>query len=193
MLIAKKTFKVNWTFKDMKISIISEKNNPLLLRKELKIDIEHDNSATPSKTELQQFLSKEFKKDVEQIDIRNIFSDSGISKSKAKVFLWEEKRVADLSKAVKEKVKEIKKEAKEEVKEVAKEEKPEKEVKEEVLKEGKEKKKAETKKETSEEEKKESSALVEKKAKEERGESNIKEKEETKGEKSSTSEEKKWV
>ena len=64
----------------MKTSIINEKDNPLLKRKELSIKIEHDGSATPKKAELQQLVAKEFKKDVEQVDIRNIFSDSGISR-----------------------------------------------------------------------------------------------------------------
>ena len=80
----------------MEMITTEEKENPFLKRKELSIGIEHDNSATPKKAELQQLMSKEFKKDVEQVDVRNIFSDSGISSSKAKVFLWEEKRVADL-------------------------------------------------------------------------------------------------
>jgi ribosomal protein S24E len=96
----------------MKISVISDKENPFLKRKELQINIEHEGSATPSKAELQQALAAEFKKEVEQVDIRDIFSDSGISSSKSRIFLWEEKRVADLSKVVKEekKPKEEKKE-----------------------------------------------------------------------------------
>ena len=138
----------------MKTSIINEKDNPLLKRKELSIKIEHDGSATPKKAELQQLVAKEFKKDVEQVDIRNIFSDSGISSSKAKVFLWEEKKVADLSKIVKEKKKE---EAKPEgVKEEAKkEEKPEKPAEEKKEKAKEEKPKEEKPKEEKRDEKKE--------------------------------------
>jgi small subunit ribosomal protein S24e len=96
----------------MKLSVTNERDNPLLKRKELQIEIDHDASATPSKAAVQQLIAKEFNKAVENVDIRNIFSGSGISSSKANVFLWEEKKVEDLSKAVKKK--ETKEEAKEE-------------------------------------------------------------------------------
>ena len=118
----------------MKTSVINEKDNPLLKRKELHIDIDHDGSATPAKAELQQLLSKEFKKDVESVDIKNIFSDAGSSSSKATVFIWEEKKVEDLSKVVKKEPEqaaapEAPAEAKEEKKEepAPKEEKPKEE------------------------------------------------------------------
>jgi small subunit ribosomal protein S24e len=91
----------------MKIDIVNEKNNPLLKRKELSIEIEHDSAATPAKAALQHLLSKQLNKDLEFIDIRNIFSGGGVPKSKAKVFVWEEKKAQDLSKIVK-----VKKEAK---------------------------------------------------------------------------------
>lgn len=112
----------------MKISIINERENPFLKRKEIYIEINHSDKSTPAKAALQALLSKEFKKEVEHIDIRNIFSDYGKAKSKAKVFLWEEKKAKDLSKVKKEK-KEVKPEAKEEkkVEEKPKEEKKEKE------------------------------------------------------------------
>jgi len=85
----------------MKINIVNEKNNPLLKRKELSIDIEHDSAATPSCASLQHLLAKQLNKEIEFIDIRNIFSGGGVSKSKAKVFVWEEKKAQDLSKVVK--------------------------------------------------------------------------------------------
>ena len=87
----------------MKVNITNEKENPLLKRKELDIVIEHENEATPSKAALQQILSKQLGKEPEFIDIKNIFSDRGISSSKSLVFVWEEKKVEDLSKVVKEK------------------------------------------------------------------------------------------
>lgn len=81
----------------MKIEKISEKENPMLKRKELKIRIAHEKSATPAKAALQQLLANELKKDAEHIDIKNITSDVGKAMSFAKVFVWEEKKV-DLSK-----------------------------------------------------------------------------------------------
>jgi ribosomal protein S24E len=118
----------------MKLSVVSEKDNPLFKRKELQIEVDHDASATPSKAEVQLLVSKEFKKNIENVDIRSIFSDSGVSSSKAKAFLWEEKKVPDLSKAVKEK--KPKEEAKPEEK-PKEEEKKEKEEKKEAVREEK--------------------------------------------------------
>ena len=86
----------------MKTKIISEKENPFLERKEIKIEIEHTKECTPSKAQLQQLLSKELKNEVEYIDVRSIFSDYGKSFSLSKVFIWNEKKVSDLSKPKKE-------------------------------------------------------------------------------------------
>ena len=85
----------------MKVKTINEKENPLFKRKELSLEIEHEESKTPAKAELQKEMAKHLKKDVQQIEIKSIFSDCGTAKSKAKVFVWEEKKVPDLSKAVK--------------------------------------------------------------------------------------------
>lgn len=111
----------------MKISIMNEKNNPLMKRKELLIDIDHSGGATPAKAAIQIFLSKVLKKDAEHIDVRNIFSDHGKAKSRAKIFVWEEKRIA------KEEVKEKKAEEKE-TEEKKEGEKKEAKVKEEAKK-----------------------------------------------------------
>ncbi len=85
----------------MKIEISSKKDNPFLKREELIINIVHEKEATAQKAALQQLLSKELGKEPEQIEIRNIFSEKGKQESKAKVFVWEEKKVKDLSKEVK--------------------------------------------------------------------------------------------
>ncbi|MEM7819321.1 MAG: hypothetical protein QXD48_00650 [Candidatus Aenigmatarchaeota archaeon] len=86
----------------MKVKIVERKNNPYLKRDELVIEIDHTGECTPSKAALQQWLSKELGKDVEKIDIRNIFSSKGSPISRSHVFLWEENKVNDLSKVVKE-------------------------------------------------------------------------------------------
>jgi len=138
----------------MKADIVNEKDNKLLRRKELKLNIDHE-GRTPSKAELQQLLSKQLSKQPEFIDIRNIFSGKGIAKSNAVVFIWEEKKVEDLAKAVAEKKKaeqggeaeKPKEEAKPAAEEAPKEEKKT-ESKDEKPKEGKEKKKEETKEES---------------------------------------------
>ena len=103
----------------MKVKTNNEKENPLFKRKELSLEIEHEESKTPAKAELQQYMAKHLKKDVQQIEIKSIFSDCGTAKSKAKVFVWEEKKVPDLSKAVKKEEKPAEKEKKKEEEKVS--------------------------------------------------------------------------
>ena len=118
----------------MKTKVADEKENPVMGRKELRVEIEHGREPTPSRAQLQALLSKELKKEPGYIDIRNIFSSTGMPFSSSKVFVWSEKKVDDLS--IK---KEPKKEgdAKEEKKEEPKAEKKEPPKKEEARKEEK--------------------------------------------------------
>ncbi len=82
----------------MKTRIRQEKYNPFLKRKELVIDIEGPEEATPSKAALQQLISKEISKDVESIEIIDIMPSHGMPRSVARVFVWDEKKVKDMSK-----------------------------------------------------------------------------------------------
>lgn len=75
----------------MKVNIISDKNNPFLKRKEIAAEIEHESEASPRKDALQQWISKELKTDVDKVEIKHIFTETGLPKSRAKVFVWEEK------------------------------------------------------------------------------------------------------
>ena len=87
----------------MKLEIAGEKINPYLKRKELSISIDHSSESTQSKAALQQLLSKELRKEIAHIDIRDVFSGKGIANAKARVFVWEEAKAQDLSKVVKKK------------------------------------------------------------------------------------------
>ncbi len=82
----------------MKTEIIDEKHNQFMKRKELVITIENPEEATPQKAALQQLIAKEHNMDVESVDIRDIMQEYGVSRAKARVFIWDEKKVADLSK-----------------------------------------------------------------------------------------------
>lgn len=82
----------------MKLDIISEKHNPIMERKEVKLLATHPEEATPTRASMQQLAAKHFKTDVVKIDIRNIFSKIGSSKSDALIFIWDNKTVDDLSK-----------------------------------------------------------------------------------------------
>jgi small subunit ribosomal protein S24e len=75
----------------MKIEIKSEKNNPLLKRKELLIEAVHENEPTPSRAALQELVTKQFGYEPEKTDVRSIYTDGGSCCSQVKVFVWAEK------------------------------------------------------------------------------------------------------
>lgn len=95
----------------MRLEIKNEKTNPLMKRKELLIEIENPEECTPSRAGVQMLLSKQISTEPEKIEIVKIISESGMPKSKAHVFIWDEKKVEDLSKK-KEEAKESKAEDK---------------------------------------------------------------------------------
>lgn len=82
----------------MKTEVLSEKSNPFLKRKEIVVEIENPEEATPSKAAVQQLLAKTLSKDAECVEIIDIFQGKGVSKAKARINLWDEKKVKDLSK-----------------------------------------------------------------------------------------------
>ncbi|MBI3190585.1 hypothetical protein HYZ41_02690 [archaeon] len=104
----------------MKVDIKSERYNPFLKRKELVVHIENPTEPTPRKSALQQLMAKETKKDVENIEVIDIFSNNGEPKAVAHVDIWDDKKVRNLSKPVEKEetapVKEEKTEKKEEKK-----------------------------------------------------------------------------
>lgn len=87
----------------MKIEIKNQKDNPFLKRKELDVLIDHSGEPTPAKAAVQRLMAKELGKGVENVEIKNIFSIFGQQRSKSKIFVWDEKKVPDLSTVKKEK------------------------------------------------------------------------------------------
>lgn len=83
----------------MKIVIVDEKNNPHMARREIIIYIDHVAGSTPSRAAIQQFVAKDFGVGVERVEVKNIFSSVGKQQSRAKIFVWDQKRAEDLSKA----------------------------------------------------------------------------------------------
>ena len=82
----------------MKTTIKDQKDNPFLKRKEMLVEIDHSSSPTPSKAALQQLIAKELKETAEKVDVRSIYSGQGLAKANAKIFVWHDKKVKDLSK-----------------------------------------------------------------------------------------------
>jgi len=112
----------------MKIEVINEKENPLMKRRELFVSIDYDKGATPSKADLQKSLAEQLKVNIENLEISKILSEFGLSKGKAWVKIWKEKKVPLYSEIKKEKKEKPKEESKPEA---PKEEKPKEEAKKE--------------------------------------------------------------
>lgn len=82
----------------MKLEVRKEKHNPHMKRKELEMEIAHENEATPTRAALQQLVAKQLGHSAESTDVRGIYTQGGAAVSRAKVFVWAEKKVEDLSK-----------------------------------------------------------------------------------------------
>ena len=75
----------------MELKISDEKENPFLKRKELKISIRHENSATPSKESITKELSEKYSVDASQVVVNFIVTKKGITESMASVKILKEK------------------------------------------------------------------------------------------------------
>jgi len=115
----------------MKVQVITEKENPLLKRKEILVSIDYEGTATPSKADIQKLLAEQLKANIENLEISKVLSEIGKSRGKAWIKIWEEKKIPLYSEIKKEKKKAPKKEAKPKEKpaEAPKEEKPKEEPK----------------------------------------------------------------
>src|SRR5438132_6806265 len=76
---------------DMEIKVISEKNNPFFKRKEIRIEISHPSTSTPSKAEIIKEVAKKFSVPEDKVQIDYIFSKKGISESEANIKILSEK------------------------------------------------------------------------------------------------------
>ena len=129
----------------MKIEVLTEKDNPLLKRKQLVLSIEYD-SSTPSKAEMQLALSKQFSAEPNRVEIKKIISSHGKATGKIWANIWEDKEIPIYGK---------KEEKKEEAPATPVEEAPAEPAKEETPKEEPKEPKEEPKEEVKEEPKEE--------------------------------------
>ena len=102
----------------MDIQLISEKENPLLKRREVLASIDYQGSATTSKAELQKLLADQFKVNIDSIEISKILSENGLSKGKAWIKIWHDKKVQIYSEIKKEEKAEEKESTEEKTKQV---------------------------------------------------------------------------
>ncbi len=75
----------------MEIEIIEEKENPFFKRKDLKINVRHLGTPTPSKADVSKELSEKYSVDVAQVQIGYIFSQRGLGESFVNVKILNEK------------------------------------------------------------------------------------------------------
>ncbi len=128
----------------MEIDISSEKDNPFLKRKELEINIKHDGSPTPSKSEIVKSIAERYSVPETHVMLNYVLTSKGTNITIGKIKIYQKP-------VVEAKPKEEKKEEKPQVKykpEKKKEEKPKEAPK-------KEEKKPEAKEEPNKEDKKE--------------------------------------
>ncbi|MCX8178379.1 MAG: hypothetical protein N3D75_00945 [Candidatus Aenigmarchaeota archaeon] len=69
----------------MKVKIISDYENKLLERRDLIVEVDHENQPTPKKSDLEQKLADHFKTEKNKVDIIYIFSLPGTNTSKVKL------------------------------------------------------------------------------------------------------------
>ena len=87
----------------MKFQIIEEKENPMLKRKEILISLDYEKGSTPSKADLQKVLSEQMNANIENVEISKVLSEMGLSRGKAWIKIWQEKKVPIYSEIKKEK------------------------------------------------------------------------------------------
>ena len=98
----------------MNFQVISEKENLLFKRKEILASIDYQGGSTPSKADLQKALAEQFKVGIDSVEITKVLSETGLTRGRAWIKIWHEKKVpiyAELKKkAAEEAPKEEKKE-----------------------------------------------------------------------------------
>lgn len=131
----------------MKIDVISEKENPLLGRKEIYFEVSHPNKGSPMRRNIRENLASKYKVDQDFVFIRRLTSVAGKQKTKgiARIYedrdragLVEAKHIINRNRAKVEEESEVEKEKPEKKAEKKPKEKPEKKAKEK-LREPKEK------------------------------------------------------
>ena len=74
----------------MEANIVSVKENPLLDRKEVKVDLDHKGEATPSKEDVKSRVAAEKGLETENIDVKSIYTGFGRQNSTANLQVFED-------------------------------------------------------------------------------------------------------
>lgn len=76
------------------IKITSEKDNPLLERKEIEFIIFHTGQGTPKRTDIRKKIAAMLNKDIECVYIKHLYSETGKPETKGEARIYESKERA---------------------------------------------------------------------------------------------------
>ncbi|MEM5829447.1 MAG: hypothetical protein QW040_01950 [Candidatus Aenigmatarchaeota archaeon] len=85
----------------MEIEILEEKENVLLKRKEIKLNIKHPNSPTPKKQDLIKEIAVKYSAPEDCVVVNYIFTKKGLPESFAKIKIYQEPPKVERKKEVK--------------------------------------------------------------------------------------------
>jgi small subunit ribosomal protein S24e len=77
----------------MKLEILSEKENPVMKRKEIEVIIEHIESGTPTRKEIKEHLKALKDYPIELMVIKKIEGTFGLGKEKALIFVYDNEEI----------------------------------------------------------------------------------------------------
>ena len=87
----------------MDLQIISEKENPLFKRREILASLDYQGSSTPSKADLQKVLAEQFKVGIDNVEITKVLSETGLTRGRIWIKIWQDKKVPIYAELKKEK------------------------------------------------------------------------------------------
>ena len=77
----------------MKLNITEEKENPLLKRKSVILNLDFEKGATASKADLQKRIAEHYKVEPKHVEIIKVLTKTGNFQGKAWANVWEEKEI----------------------------------------------------------------------------------------------------
>lgn len=76
----------------MDIDVISQKENPLMQRKEYWLSVDHEGKETPGRYALLPEIARKLGCEEGSVVLHKVFSERGLARSRAKVYVYVEKK-----------------------------------------------------------------------------------------------------
>jgi len=74
----------------METTITSVRENPLLDRREVELEVDHEGESTPAEEDIKERLAAENNLDLEKVEVDSIYTGYGSNKSRASLKVYEE-------------------------------------------------------------------------------------------------------